>query len=119
MDLLKWCAQVNVLLNNCQQNTTTLSLLAGRTVGVCKFNNLHWKQSKLQLILQHEVLIKASRQVYFSSPALLHTNLIQQGQSSSGQISSFPDIHILHKYFRIAITEKIVKQQVNCIGTML
>ena len=28
----KWSVQVNVLLNNCKQNTTSLSLLAGRTV---------------------------------------------------------------------------------------
>ena len=30
--LLKWSVQVNVLLNNCKQNTTSLSLLAGRIV---------------------------------------------------------------------------------------
>ena len=30
---LKWSVQVNVLLNNCNQNTTSLSLFAGRTVG--------------------------------------------------------------------------------------
>ena len=29
---LKWSVQVNVLLNNCKQNTMSLSLLAGRTV---------------------------------------------------------------------------------------
>ena len=29
---LKLSVQVNVLLNNCKQNTTSLSLLAGRTV---------------------------------------------------------------------------------------
>ena len=29
---LKWNVQVNVLLNNCKQNMTSLSLLAGRTV---------------------------------------------------------------------------------------
>ena len=29
---LKWSFQVNILLNNCKQNTTSLSLLAGRTV---------------------------------------------------------------------------------------
>ena len=29
---LKWSVQVNVLLNNCKQNTTSLSLLAGRIV---------------------------------------------------------------------------------------
>ena len=28
----KWSAQVNVLLNNCKQNMTQLSLLTGRTV---------------------------------------------------------------------------------------
>ena len=29
---LKWSVQVNVLLNNCKQNITSLSLLVGRTV---------------------------------------------------------------------------------------
>ena len=29
---IKWSVQVNVLLRNCKQNTTSLSLLAGRTV---------------------------------------------------------------------------------------
>ena len=29
---LKWSVQVNVLLNNCEQNTTSLSLLSDRTV---------------------------------------------------------------------------------------
>ena len=32
---------------------------------VCKFNNLHWKQSKFLLVLQHEVITMASRPVYF------------------------------------------------------
>ena len=34
MDLrkLKWSVQVNVLLNNCKRNLTSLSLFAGRTV---------------------------------------------------------------------------------------
>ena len=30
--LAQWCVQVNVLLNNCKQNTTSLSLLVGTTV---------------------------------------------------------------------------------------
>ena len=30
----KWSVKVNVLLNNCKQNTTSLSLLAGTTVGL-------------------------------------------------------------------------------------
>ena len=34
---LKWSAQVNVLLNNCKQNTTSLSLLAGRTISIILF----------------------------------------------------------------------------------
>ena len=29
---LKWSAQVNVLLNNCKQNITALSLLVGTTI---------------------------------------------------------------------------------------
>ena len=29
---LKWSVQVNVLLNNCKQNITSLSLLVGTTV---------------------------------------------------------------------------------------
>ena len=33
-----------------------------------KFNNLHWKQSKFLLVLQHEVLIMASGRVEFPSP---------------------------------------------------
>ena len=31
---LKWSVQVYNLLNNCKQNTTSLSLLAGRTVAL-------------------------------------------------------------------------------------
>ena len=29
---LKWSVQINVLLNNCKQNTTSMSLLVGTTV---------------------------------------------------------------------------------------
>ena len=50
--------KVNILLNNCKQNTTSLSLLAGRTVGwhindllvyhldecLCRFNTYYQKR---------------------------------------------------------------------------
>ena len=36
---LKWIVQVNVLLNNCKQNMTSLSLLTGTTVVGKEFSN--------------------------------------------------------------------------------
>ena len=48
---LKWCVQVNVLLNNCKQDMTSLSLLAGRKVGLglicpyCSLENFHFRIS--------------------------------------------------------------------------
>ena len=33
--LVKWGVQVNILLNNCKQNITSLSLLVGATLGEC------------------------------------------------------------------------------------
>ena len=38
---------------------------------VGKFNNLHWKQSKFLLVLQHEALAMASGRVDFSSSDII------------------------------------------------
>ena len=37
---LIWSAQVNVLLNNCKQNITQLSLLVGTTVHIDRVENI-------------------------------------------------------------------------------
>ena len=42
MHYLKWCVQGNVLLNNCKQNMTSLSLLVGRTVTQAIFTLCIW-----------------------------------------------------------------------------
>ena len=41
------------------------------TICIGTFNNLHWKQSKFLLFLQHKALTMASGRVDFSSPDLI------------------------------------------------
>ena len=49
-----------------------MGLQARKPDFIRKFNNLHWKQSKFLLVLQHEPLVMASGRVDFSSSEQQH-----------------------------------------------
>ena len=51
---LKWCVQVNVLLNNCKQNITSLSLLAGTIVFLEKVTKNNFCQTILSSNQQYD-----------------------------------------------------------------
>ena len=53
---LKWLVQVNVLLNNCKQRITSLSLLVGTTVSTFA-NPRFYKQNNLQFTVAFQVLL--------------------------------------------------------------
>ena len=48
----KWSVQVNVLLNKCKQNTTSLSLLAGRTISGVSYLLMNYLPNMLEFHVQ-------------------------------------------------------------------
>ena len=67
---LKWSVKVNVLLNNCKHNITSLSLLVGTTVANTYFNSTLSRKLHTTIYIDMPFMKKVKKQTNSINPIL-------------------------------------------------